>query len=295
MNLIPVAVHDGIYYKSNVNSLNPLIVAASLTSIITFFRFNHFLKDIGPNSYTRSICLIVLEAVICLMLCLIYSKSDLSSAKLSILLGIDIGLYFFFNVVKECISGWSRFGLTIQISCLKYGQVALVERILLRIVAGLCMLLILVNYKDDYTSMFAYDQRIMGYIIIPILGFRSFKRTLSETTSFSLHVSFLICLALINTGFVGQGCLLVLMMPPFPSNCFLAFVSIFSIPPKAKHKNECCYQIVYLIVTIIGVCLHYLSLGILELTMVFGLPLYLPTIATETEGYQIRSADNSLY
>lgn len=214
------------------------------------------------------------------MLCLIYSKSDLSSAKLSILLAIDIGLYFFFKLVKECISGWSHVGLTIQISFLKYSYVALVERILLRITAGLCMLLILVNYEYEYTSMFQYQQRIINYIVIPFLGYRSFKRVLSETTSFSLHISLLICLVLINTGFSGQGCLLVLMMPPFPSNCFLAFVSIFSIPPKARHKNESYYQILYMIVTVIGVCLHYLSLGILELTMVFGLPLYLPTIST---------------
>ena len=47
--------------------------------------------------------------------------------------------------------------------------------------------------------------------------------------------------------------------------------------------------------TLIGICLHILSLGVFELTMIFGLPIYYPIVPTQTEGYEVKSADNSLY
>jgi hypothetical protein len=85
------------------------------------------------------------------------------------------------------------------------------------------------------------------------------------------------------------------MMPPFPNNFYMAFASIFQIPPKAKHENECCYQVLYFMSTLMGICLHLLSLGVFELTMIFGLPIYYPIVPTQTEGYEVKSADNSLY
>lgn len=113
----------------------------------------------------------------------------------------------------------------------------LINRILLRVFSGLCVLLIMKNYLFNVLTEFNYQVNIISYIIIPILGYRSFKRCISETTSFSLHLSMLICLIAINTGYVSAGCLVVLMMPPFPSNSYQTLVSVFQIPPKAQHKN----------------------------------------------------------
>jgi hypothetical protein len=134
---------------------------------------------------------------------------------------------------------------------------------LLRVLSGISVLLIMNNYLTNIISLFTYENNIIAYIIIPFLGYRAFKRCLSETLSFSLHLSLLICLIAINTNNVASGCLVVLMMPPFPPSSYLAIVSIFQIPPKANHKNECLYQILYMFVTLFGLCLHFLSLGTL--------------------------------
>ena len=45
----------------------------------------------------------------------------------------------------------------------------------------------------------------------------------------------------------------------------------------------------------IGVLLHLLTLGTMELTMVFGLPIYWPVIPTHTSGHAIKSSETSLY
>ena len=170
--------------------------------------------------------------------------------------------------------------MNINCKLIKYNYLLLINRILLRVFSGLCVLFIMDNYLSTILTGFNYKTNIISYIIIPILGYRSFKRCISETTSFSLHLSFLICLIAINTGYASAGCLVVLMMPPFPSNSYQTLVSIFQIPPKAHHKNECAYQVLYFFGTLIGLCLHFLSLGSFELTMFFGLPLYLPCFPT---------------
>ena len=167
----------------------------------------------------------------------------MKEASLSLFLGIDIGIYFGCNLLKELSKGWSRFGINVHCTIVNYNALLLLQRILLRALSGLSVLLIMTNYLSNFVSLFNYDSGIIGYIIVPFLGYRSFKRCISEATSFSLHLSLLLCLIAINTGNAAGGCLLVLMMPPFPSNPYLAVLSIFQIPAKATHKNECSYQI----------------------------------------------------
>jgi hypothetical protein len=125
------------------------------------------------------------------------------------------------------------------------------------------MVIILSNYQDDFLDRFSFSDRVVFYVLLPFLAYRSFKRCLTYTTSFSLHLSLLICLIAVNSGREGGGCLLALIMPPLPANPLLAMVSIFTIPPKAIHKNECCYQIAYFTLSLIGLALYILSLGTL--------------------------------
>lgn len=99
------------------------------------------------------------------------------------------------------------------------------------------MLVILNQYQPDYLGRFGYNSTVSNYIIIPFLAYRSFKRCLAYTTSLSLHGSLLIALISLHSGRVGGGTLLALIMPPLPSNPYHAIVSIFTIPPKAVHKN----------------------------------------------------------
>ena len=92
-------VFDVIYYRQQTLSLNSLIIGATLTSIATYLIYNLFLPKL-KQSNIRSILLIVYEMFVCATLALIYSFGDISSINLSTLLGIDIGLYFFFKIVK---------------------------------------------------------------------------------------------------------------------------------------------------------------------------------------------------
>jgi hypothetical protein len=193
----------------------------------------------------------------------VYNINNVASLSLSIFLGIDIGIYFGFNILKETSKGWSRLGVTIQCNIIGNKYIVMIERMFLRIFSGLSVLIIMNNYLTNIITLFNYENNIIGYIIIPFLGYRAFKRCLSETLSFSLHLSLLICLIAINTNNIASGCLVVLMMPPFPPNTYLTIVSIFQIPPKANHKNESLYQILYMFVTLVGLCLHFLSLGTL--------------------------------
>ena len=92
-------VFDVIYYRQQTLSLNSLIIGATLTSIATYLIYSLFLPKL-KQSNIRSILLIVYEMFVCATLALIYSFGDISSINLSTLLGIDIGLYFFFKIVK---------------------------------------------------------------------------------------------------------------------------------------------------------------------------------------------------
>ena len=280
--MIPIAIYAGVYYRTGVYSLNPLIIGSTVTSIITFLKNVLVHKSVNRATNIRSVALIVIDVLICAMLVLLYHLANLKDVSLSLFLSIDIGIYFGFNLLRELSRGWSRFGVNIHCKIISYNALLLVQRILLRVFSSLSVLLIMTNYLSSCVSLFNYGSNIIAYIIVPFLGYRSFKRCISEATSFSLHLSLLICLIAFSAGDVGSGCVLVLMMPPFPANPYLAILSIFQIPAKAAHKNECLYQVFYSFCTIIGVCLHLLSLGTLELSMIFGLPIYFPCLPTET-------------
>lgn len=239
-----------------------MLIGATVTSIFTFIRYNLTIKNISV-SYIRSVVLIIIEVVICIALVLIYKLADLPSANLTVLLVIDIAIYVIMNIVKETLKGRSFLGCIFSWQCLRLKHVMMVERVLLRIISALSILVIHINYSRHYLSILPYESHLLITIAIPILGYRSFKRCLSETTSFSLHLSLLLCLILINSGAEAEGTLLVLLMPPFPSNPWSALLSIFRIPKKLQHKNECFYQILYLLGSLIGLALHFLSFGTL--------------------------------
>ena len=128
--------------------------------------------------------------------------------------------------------------------------------------SALCILIITFNYSNDFLSLFPYDPNLTIKAIYPFLAFRSFKRCITQTTSFSLHLSLLICLVLINSGMTAQGTLVALIMPPFPNWIWSAFTSIFTIPPKLLHKNECCLQVGYFFSSLFGIIIYLGSLGL---------------------------------
>ena len=95
----------------------------------------------------------------------------------------------------------------------------------------------ILSWVDVYYWFRVFNELSIIYIIIPFLAYRSFKRCLTYTTSLSLHGSLLIALISIQSGRAGGGTLLALIMPPLLSNPYHAIISIFTIPPKAVHRN----------------------------------------------------------
>ena len=79
--------------------MSPLIVGATISSILTFLKINVSMKDL-KNSNKRCVILIAIESIICLMLVLLYHFANLEKISFSIFIGIDIGLYFGFNIIK---------------------------------------------------------------------------------------------------------------------------------------------------------------------------------------------------
>ena len=127
---------------------------------------------------------------------------------------------------------WSRSGCVIQLGSLNHRVLLAIERIILRVVSAVAVMTIMVNYREQWTNRFNFSQSIMDYVVIPLLGYRAFKRTMSQTNTFSLHISMLVGLILINNGLEGTGTLLVLVMPPFPPNPYLTIVGIFCMGPN---------------------------------------------------------------
>jgi hypothetical protein len=178
-NMIPIAIYEGVYYKTGSYSLMPFIIGSTLTSIITFIKNSFVHKSVNRTSNMRSFIMMVIDALVCIMLVLLYRLATLKDVSLSIFLGIDIGVYFGFNILKEMGKGWSRFGINVHCKIINYNAILIIQRILLRVFSGLSILLILNNNIDDIISLFNYQSNIIGYIIIPLLGYRSFKRCLS--------------------------------------------------------------------------------------------------------------------
>ena len=160
------------------------------------------------------------------------------------------------------MKGWSYFGFIFNVQCIRINYINAIHRIIQRIVAALCVLIVMFNYYNDFLGLFPYNSALVAKAIYPFLGFRSFKRCITYTNSFSLHFSILICLILVNTGRTAEGTLILLIMPPFPNWIWSAFASIFTIPKKLVHKNECCYQIAYFFLSLLGILLYFGSLGI---------------------------------
>lgn len=70
--MIPIAIYEGVYYRTGVYSLNPLIIGSAVTSVITFIKNKLVHKSVNRATNIRSIVLIVIDLLICAMLVLLY-------------------------------------------------------------------------------------------------------------------------------------------------------------------------------------------------------------------------------
>ena len=98
--MIPIAIYAGVYYRTGVYSLNPLIIGSTVTSIITFLKNVLVHKSVNRATNIRSVALIVIDVLICAMLVLLYHLANLKDVSLSLFLSIDIGIYFGFNLLR---------------------------------------------------------------------------------------------------------------------------------------------------------------------------------------------------
>lgn len=120
-----------------------------------------------------------------------------------------------------------------------------------------------------------------------MLVYRSYKRSQNFTHFF--HITIIVALiltAIDSTLYFYESIFVVLAFPNFPDNPFrLLILSPFTVPPKLVHKNECCYRIGYLLVNFFTFFIYVATLGTLEFTMIFGLPMYwcvIPSISCQS-------------
>jgi len=59
INMIPIAIYEGVYYRRESPSMSPLIIGATFSSILTFLKINQSMKDVR-NSNKRCIILIII-------------------------------------------------------------------------------------------------------------------------------------------------------------------------------------------------------------------------------------------
>lgn len=119
VNMVPIIIYLILYHRRGEVSLSSMIIGSTSTSILTFFRYNCFFSTLSQGK-ARPIIMIVFEAVICLMLMLVYKNADLSRINITVLLAIDVGLYAVVNLVKQVVKGWSNFGCVFDTTCIKY-------------------------------------------------------------------------------------------------------------------------------------------------------------------------------
>lgn len=101
------------------------------------------------------------------------------------------------------------------------------------------------------------------YILLPVLIYRSYKR--SQTFSHWFHITIFISLILtiIDSQFYFyESIFVVLAVPNFPSNAFkLLITSPFTIPQKLAHKNQGLYRIGYLLVNLFTLFIYTATCG----------------------------------
>ena len=218
---------------------------------------------------------------------------DQEQVIVTAILGLDVGLYLLLMLFRELTRVVSKFGFSFNPCCFqKYLPEIIrdqITKILLRITASVSVLALIHRMDDsesfrryilDYTPLTIAEstraQNFVQYFVIPILIFRSYKRC--QFFNHSIHIAIIISFALIlsdYTLYMYESAFIVLALPLFPYNPFPAlFLTPFSIPKKLRHKNECCYRVAYLIVNILTGFAYFLTLGLLDLTMIFGLPMY---------------------
>ncbi len=115
----------------------------------------------------------------------------------------------------------------------------ILKRLVLRISTALCFIAIANNSNfldfEQQLSINLLSQKLFYSILL----FRAFKRSLSNPSSFSLHLSVLLALVLLESGSVSLEAaeLIILLMPPLPSNFYLTLVAPFIIPTKLKMRH----------------------------------------------------------
>ena len=99
--LISIAAYQINYKRFEEVSLQPMIVGSSLSSILTFIGYNCFLKKLSATlTLARPFILITIEILTLVLLVVLNASAKLEDLKLSLFLGIDLGIYVLLNVFK---------------------------------------------------------------------------------------------------------------------------------------------------------------------------------------------------
>lgn len=237
---------------------------------------------------------------------ILYDKSnDFKSEKLTtwIFLLIDVFAYVSIIVWKDFTRVRNIFGM--KVCGLKYSTVNIQNTVttnILKITSSLCIMVLTLRLQNIpvLSSYILYltptspppDPHVhffVQYILIPILIYRSYKRT--QYFNHSIHITIMIAFVLTfidSTTYLYESIFVVFAFPFIGDNIFkLLFVSPFSIPEKLQHVNESFLKLLYVFCNVLCGIVYVATLGTLELTMIFGLPIYwcvIPSINSHTPG-----------
>ena len=148
--------------------LNSFIIGASGTSIGSFIRYCCACKNISKGCCRAVVCLII-EVITVIVLAAIYQRQNLASANLNSALIANLVVYVLFNIIKELSKGWSFSGIVVNQQCIRINYINAVHRIIQRIVAAVCVLIIMFNYYSDFLALFPYNSALVAKAIYPFL------------------------------------------------------------------------------------------------------------------------------
>jgi hypothetical protein len=205
INLIPLLIYLG-WAGDSYQPKWILFIGATLTSFLLFLSQPFFMRvsKCSINLVNRSGFMMLVEAAVMIILVLILTQTEMKHIMIEIVCGIDIAVYLsfvlfdFVTVPRNCFG--FRFG------CENISSNKVVEgmrRVMLRVISGFTILVLveryttvqLLNYLETNLE-FELDINFILYFITPLLVYRSFKRSISSTCSFSLHFSIFLCLVL---------------------------------------------------------------------------------------------------
>ena len=98
-SMIPIIIYMIINTRNGTSPLNTFIIGSTATSLGSFVRYKCAYTNIS-SSCCRTVVSIIIEIIMVIILILLYSRANLASVNLNVLLIIDLIAFIGFNIIK---------------------------------------------------------------------------------------------------------------------------------------------------------------------------------------------------